>query len=71
MACDVTSKMGDMNLDCVFDIQDVLFMQQYFVRTPSVVSSVSAAQISKMDVTLSGGAPDAVDVMYLLSALAK
>ena len=70
-ACDPMAIYGDVNLDCIFDIQDVSYTQSYFVGTPSIVSGTTATQLAKMDVTLSGGPPDAVDIQYLLSALGK
>ncbi len=67
--CGVNDVLGDMNLDCIFNIQDVSFTQNYFVGTPSVRNSVTADQVTKMDVTQNGGEPDAVDISYLLTVL--
>ena len=69
--CSVDAVLGDMDLDCVFDIQDVTRMQYFYVKDATVSPLVTADVQKKMDVTLNGGSPDAVDIQYLLTTLAK
>ena len=58
---------GDTNLDCTFDLNDVLFMQEYFVSLsdPGGPIDVTQEQLDEMDADMSGKA-DTLDALYLL-----
>ena len=59
---------GDTNADCVFDVEDVEFMQFYIVGIVTD-AELTDAQRSAMDTDLSG-AIDGVDIGYLMKVVA-
>ena len=58
---------GDTNGDCVFDVSDVVYLQQYIVGS---VSSINSCQKSAMDPDLNN-IINAVDIQYLGRVLVK
>jgi hypothetical protein len=61
--------LGDTNGDCVCDVGDVLYMQQYLGGAVSA-GDLSALQLSNMDPDLDGDT-DGVDISYLSAVVAK
>ena len=60
---------GDVNMDCVFDVLDVEFMQEYVVGLV-LEEDLSEAQIASMD-SNNDGHKDGLDIGYLMNCVAK
>ena len=60
--------LGDANGDCVFDVEDVQFLQ-YYIASPSDYT-ISEQQEQAMDPDLDGDS-DGVDIDYLMKVLAN
>ena len=66
---DCASILGDTNGDCVFDVEDVQFLQ-YYIGGAVSADSLSAQQLLAMDPDLDNDA-DGVDIAYLVKAVAN
>ena len=57
-SCSVTRELGDTNGDCVFDINDVLFVQNFLVAAvfdSNLINTFKSYQRSNMVADLNGG----------------
>lgn len=65
---------GDTNGDCVFDVNDVLFLQKHIAQldlSGPNCGPLTPAQLEEMDPDLRGNEPDGVDISLLLYTLAR
>ena len=60
---------GDVNGDCVFDVNDVTYLQRFLLlqaRDANAAAALLPAQREEIDVDLSGGMPNTQDALFLL-----